>query len=88
MTAWRSTPGSAQERCARRAPVNSLDGSVDTFAAAETQPGGPAPPFHAAMTCYGGSRSAQWPLWNRYPGIPVDEAKHLRSKSAWGHSSG
>lgn len=50
-------------------PVNSLDGSVDTFAAAETQPGGPgAPPFHAAITCYGGSRSAQRPLWNRYPG--------------------
>jgi hypothetical protein len=39
MTAWRSTPGSAQERCARRALVNSLDGSVGTSAAAETQPG-------------------------------------------------
>jgi hypothetical protein len=41
MIAWRSTPGSAQERCARRALVNSLDGSAGTFAAAETQPGGP-----------------------------------------------
>jgi hypothetical protein len=28
------------------------------------------PPFHAAMTCSEGSRSAQWPLWNRYPGNP------------------
>ena len=27
-------------------------------------------PFYAAMTCYGGSRSAQWPLWNRYLGNP------------------
>ena len=27
MSAWRSTPGSAQKRCARRALVNSLDGS-------------------------------------------------------------
>jgi len=30
----------------------------------------PALPFHAATTCYGGSRGAQWPLWNRYLGIP------------------
>jgi hypothetical protein len=45
MTAWRSTPGSAAERCARRALINSLYGSVDTFAAAETQPGGLAPPL-------------------------------------------
>jgi hypothetical protein len=63
MTAWRSTPGSAQERCARRASVNSLDGLVDTFAAAETQLRGPGTPFHAAMTCYVASRSARWPLW-------------------------
>jgi hypothetical protein len=47
MTAWRSTPGSAQERCARRASVNSLDGSVDTFATAETRLRGPGTPFHA-----------------------------------------
>jgi hypothetical protein len=39
MSAWRSTPGSAQERCARRALVNSLDGS------AEPQTEGLAPPF-------------------------------------------
>jgi hypothetical protein len=66
-------------------PVNSLDGSVDTFAAAETQPGGPAPPFHAAMTCYGGSRSAQRPLWNRYPEeIPV----HQRAGVARGVARG
>ena len=51
MTAWRSTPGSAQERCAPSALVNGLDGSAGTFAVAETQPGGLAPPFHAAMTC-------------------------------------
>ena len=40
MTASRSTLRSAQEGCAQRAPVNSLDGSVDTSAAAETQPAG------------------------------------------------
>ena len=39
MTAWRSTPGSAQERRARRALVNGLDDLVGTFAAAKTQPG-------------------------------------------------
>ena len=70
MIASRSTPGLAQERCARRALVNSLDGSVGTFAAAETQPGGLAPPFHAAMPCYGAQGGAQWPLWNRYLGNP------------------
>jgi hypothetical protein len=78
MTASRSTPGSAQERCARRALVNSHDGSVGTFAAAETQPWGLAPPFHAAMTCYGGLGSAQWPLWNRYLGNPGFKEAHNR----------
>jgi hypothetical protein len=70
MSAWRSTPGSAQERCARRALVNSLDGSVGTFCAAETQPGDLAPPFQAAMTCNEGSWSSQEPLWNGYLGNP------------------
>jgi hypothetical protein len=46
MIAWRSTPRSAQERCARRALVNSLDGSVDTLAAADRGLGGSLPPFH------------------------------------------
>ena len=67
MTAGRSIPGSAQERCARRALVNSLDRSGGTFAAAETQSG---TTLHAAMTCYGEPTSAQWPLWNRYLGNP------------------
>jgi hypothetical protein len=41
MTAGRSIPGSAQERCARRALVNRLDRSGGTSAAAEMQPGEP-----------------------------------------------
>jgi hypothetical protein len=40
MTAWRSTPESAQEKCARSALVTGLDGSAGTVAAGETQPGG------------------------------------------------
>jgi hypothetical protein len=40
------------------------------FAAVETQPGGLAPPFHAAMPCYGAQGGAQWLLWNRYLGNP------------------
>jgi hypothetical protein len=59
MIAWRSTPGSAQERCARRALVNSLDGSVDTLAAADRGLGGLGTTLpHAAMACYESSRSA------------------------------
>jgi hypothetical protein len=42
---------SARERRAQKAPVNSLDGSVDIFPAAETQPGARHHPFHAALTC-------------------------------------
>jgi hypothetical protein len=38
----------------QRTLVNSLDGSIGTFATAETQPGSLAPTVHAAMTCYGG----------------------------------
>jgi hypothetical protein len=45
MTAWRSTLRSAQKRCAQRAPVNSLDGLVDTSAAAKTQPAGAGTTF-------------------------------------------
>ena len=40
--------------------------------------------FHAAMTCYGGSRSAQWPLWNRYLGNPgLSDLHAQQSAMSW-----
>ena len=60
--------GSGQERRVRRALVNSVEGSVGSFTAAEAQPGGLAPLFPAAMTCYLGLKERTMAVVERVSG--------------------
>jgi hypothetical protein len=70
MTAARSIPASAQERCARRTLVNGLDRSGGTSAAAEMQPGEPGTTLLCRDDLLRGLKERTMAAWKRYLGNP------------------